>query len=407
MNLPIKYRPQTFEEVVGQTHIVITLQNALRQKKISNAYLFGGQRGIGKTTVARIFAKGLNCVNGPTPSPCGKCEICKEIETGNSLDVIEIDGASNRGIDQIRELRENVRFLPVKTRYKVIIIDEIHMLTNEAFNALLKTLEEPPENVVFIFATTEPRKIPDTVLSRVQRFDFRPLSEETLVQRLKLICKKEDIKCEDEALKIIYEASEGSMRDAISLLEQAYIYGNGKIETKTLREVLGILEDEIFLNLFKMIDEGNAPEILRTLRDTLKQGYSLFDFHKGLVKGATYCMNAILLGEKNPYTIVANKFTEIDLLYIFKILKDMEEILKMSNYPRALFEYELIKLAYIKRITPIKRLPNLRDEGHENNSTFLKKTNKNQEGNKKVAYDSPINRLIKELNLKEVNNGPF
>ena len=407
MNLPVKYRPKTFRDVVGQEHVVKTLQNALRHKKISNAYLFSGQRGVGKTTIARIFAKGLNCEKGITPEPCGKCEICLEIDSGNSLDVIEIDGASNRGIDQIRELRENVRFMPVKARYKVIIIDEVHMLTNEAFNALLKTLEEPPENVVFIFATTEPRKIPETVLSRVQRFDFRPISESALINRLNFICKEERIQCEKDALKIIYEISEGSVRDAISLLEQAYIYGDGKIDSSTLKEVFGILEDEIFINLFEYIAEEKPSDLLKLLRDALNQGYSLFDFHKGLVKAATSLMEAILMGEENPYSHLKGKFSEIDILYIFKILKDMEQTLRLSNYPRPLFEYELLKLAFIKRITPHGFSIN-NDNGHlSKNNQSLEKIEDKELHKKGEKNSTSINKLIKELNLKEVKDGPF
>ncbi len=411
MNLPLKYRPRTFKDVVGQEHIVKTLQNALKYRKIANAYLFTGQRGIGKTTIARIFAKGLNCINGPTPDPCAECEICKEIEAGNSLDVIEIDGASNRGIDQIRELRENVRFLPVKARYKVIIIDEVHMLTNEAFNALLKTLEEPPENVVFIFATTEPRKIPETVLSRVQRFDFRPLTETVLINRLKYICHNEDIECEDEALKIIYEASEGSMRDAISLLEQAYIYGNGKIETLTLREILGILEDEIFDGIFNAILAEDATQVLKILRDSLNKGYSLFDFHKGMVKATSLLLEAVLLGYKNRYSKFAEYFSEIDMLYMFKILKDMEQTLKLSNYPRALFEYELVKLAYIKRISPLSVSAQSENRISYHKDSITQETDTlpdilaEDAKKSKMSQNSIIKRLIKEFNLKEVNDG--
>ncbi len=411
MNLPVKYRPKTFEDVVGQEHVVKTLQNALRYKKISNAYLFTGQRGIGKTTIARIFAKGLNCEKGPTPTPCGKCEMCREIETGNSLDVIEIDGASNRGIDQIRELRENVRFMPVKARYKVIIIDEVHMLTNEAFNALLKTLEEPPENVVFIFATTEPRKIPETVLSRVQRFDFRPLPENILIKRLEYICEKEGINCEKEALPIIYEASEGSMRDAISLLEQAYIYGEGEIKANTLRDVLGILEDEVFFKLFTMVNKENSKGILELLHNVLNKGYSLFDFHKGLIKASYNLMEALLLEKDNKYTELVPYFSEMDILYIFKILKDMEQTLRLSNYPRALFEYELLKLANIKHIVPkeaantmnLAAQPGMKDT----TGSGFKSVGNIEKPVKKTQHEAIINKLIKELKLKEVKNGPF
>ncbi len=404
MNLPVKYRPKTFDDVVGQEHVVKTLKNALKHKKISNAYLFTGQRGVGKTTVARILAKGLNCEKGPTPFPCGRCEMCKEIETGNSLDVIEIDGASNRGIDQIRELRENVRFMPVKARYKVIIIDEVHMLTNEAFNALLKTLEEPPENVVFIFATTEPRKIPETVLSRVQRFDFRPLSEKAVVERLKHICQNEHIKCEEEALSLIYEASEGSMRDAISLLEQAYIYGEGEIKAKTLREVLGILEEEIFLNLFKYIQEENSKSVIELLRNVLNKGYSLYDFHKGLIKATYKLMEASLFGYSNDYTDLVKYFSEQDILYIFAILKEMEQVLRLSNYPRALFEYELLKLANLKKIVPLKAAQIISNYAQQNDREKEDTGFSIQKNTSSSSKTELFEELIEKLKLKEVSN---
>jgi len=220
MALYRKYRPQTFEEVVGQSHVTEILTKALDNQKISHAYLFAGPKGSGKTSCARIFAKGLNCETGITSKPCNECESCKLINEGHSLDVIEIDAASNRGVDEIRELRERVKYRPAQSRYKVYIIDEAHMLTREAFNALLKTLEEPPEYVVFILATTDPQKIPPTVLSRCQRFRFKKLTSDEVFQILENVCKSEGFSYQREALELIAEVSDGAVRDALNLLEQ-------------------------------------------------------------------------------------------------------------------------------------------------------------------------------------------
>ncbi|GAH56868.1 unnamed protein product, partial [marine sediment metagenome] len=219
-----KWRPQTFEDIIGQKHITQTLINAISLNRISHAYIFSGPRGVGKTTTARILAKSLNCVKGPTPHPCNKCERCIRITDGYSMDVIEIDGASNRGIDDIRDLRNKVKFAPAEGKYKVYIIDEVHMLTTEAFNALLKTLEEPPSHVIFIFATTNPHKIPSTILSRCQWFNFRRISLEDIVAKLKMIVKDEKLKIEDDTLNIIARSSTGSMRDAESALDQIIAY---------------------------------------------------------------------------------------------------------------------------------------------------------------------------------------
>lgn len=268
-----KWRPQTFEEVVGQEHITRTLRNAILTKKVAHAYLFAGPRGIGKTTTARLLAKALNCVNGPTVKPCNKCSSCQEITDSISLDVLEIDGASNRGIDEIRSLRENVKFAPSRDRFKIYIIDEVHMLTQEAFNALLKTLEEPPEHVKFIFATTLPHKVLLTILSRCQRFDFRRIAVLELMGRLKLIAKEEGLKVEEKALFAMARGAEGSMRDALSILDQLASFSAGeKIVEEEVNAILGMVEEERFLDLTKAMIKGDTLRAVELVDAIIGEG---------------------------------------------------------------------------------------------------------------------------------------
>ncbi len=267
-----KYRPQVFEDVVEQRTVVKILQEALKQNKIAHAYLFAGPKGTGKTSIARIFAKGLNCVNGPTPHPCMKCEQCLTITNGTNLDVIEIDAASNRGIDEIRDLKEKVQYAPVSARYKVYIIDEAHMLTMQAFNALLKTLEEPPENVVFILATTEPEKIPATIVSRCERFYFRPISLNGLFKKIIEISQKENVKITEPAAMLIARFSSGSLRNALSLLDQAITTFSDITEEK-IRELIGVPGDDILIELFLSIvkkDPVRALAVIKKMKDSGK-----------------------------------------------------------------------------------------------------------------------------------------
>jgi len=259
-----KWRPQLFEEVIGQRHVTQTLQNAISQQRVAHAFLFTGARGVGKTSSARILAKALNCEKGLRTNPCNECASCQEITHGTSMDVIEIDGASNRGIDEIRELRENVRYTPAKSRYKVYIIDEVHMLTKEAFNALLKTLEEPPPHIVFIFATTEPHKIPATILSRCQRYDFKRIPFREVVESLKWIVEKEGIQISQRGLLSIAQGSEGSLRDAQSLLDQVIAYSGREIRDEDVVEVLGLIDRRVLsdsrfitLDMTSSISAGN------------------------------------------------------------------------------------------------------------------------------------------------------
>ncbi|MCI0482817.1 MAG: DNA polymerase III subunit gamma/tau, partial [Candidatus Dadabacteria bacterium] len=253
-----KYRPRDFDEIIGQSHITTTLKNAIARDRVAHAYLFAGPRGVGKTTTARILAKALNCEKGPTPKPCNKCSSCLEITSGSSLDILEIDGASNTGVDDIRSLRENARFTPAKGGFKVYIIDEVHMLSDSAFNALLKTLEEPPPHVKFIFATTHAHKVPPTILSRCQRFDFRRIPAKEILDNLKRIVKEEKISVSEDALGLIAKYGDGSMRDSQVILDQFVSFAQGKVGAEEVVKVLGIVDDEVLFALSAAIS-GKDP----------------------------------------------------------------------------------------------------------------------------------------------------
>ncbi|HDH41198.1 MAG TPA: DNA polymerase III subunit gamma/tau, partial [Candidatus Altiarchaeales archaeon] len=267
-----KWRPKVFQEIVGQEHVTRTLINAISLGRIAHAYLFAGPHGTGKTSTARILAKALNCEKGPTPLPCNKCSNCIEISRGESLDVLEIDGASNRGIDEIRELRERIGFSPIKARYKIYIIDEVHMLTHPAFNALLKTLEEPPHYVIFIFATTDPDKLPLTIISRCQRFDFRRIGTSDILRRLTQIVKEEKIDVTPQALELIARASENSMRDAEKILDQLTSYTLEKINEKDVSQALGMVEDEFLARLTENLYHRDVLSNIKIIHQLIEKG---------------------------------------------------------------------------------------------------------------------------------------
>jgi DNA polymerase III subunit gamma/tau len=285
-----KYRPQVLTELVGQAHITDLLRKSVDAKRLAHAFLFCGPRGIGKTSCARILAKSLNCQEGPTVVPCGKCFACQEIANGNSFDVIEIDGASNRGIDEIRTLRENVKFAPAYGRYKIYIVDEVHMLTSEAFNALLKTLEEPPEYVKFIFATTEANKVPATILSRCQRFDFKRISVESIMDNLKGICLKEELKIDEDALFAIAKASQGSMRDALGILDQLSALGGEGIDAKDVYSMLGTVETELLFSLTDALIAQDCGAALKVFNDIIERGKDIKQLGKDLTEHFRHLM---------------------------------------------------------------------------------------------------------------------
>ncbi|MFA4967640.1 MAG: DNA polymerase III subunit gamma/tau [Candidatus Margulisiibacteriota bacterium] len=278
-----KWRSQNFDEIVGQKHIVQTLKNAISANRIAHAYLFVGPRGTGKTSIARIFAKALNCKDGPTASPCGKCDNCKKIRDGHAVDVVEIDAASNRGIDEIRDLREKVRYAPIEGRYKVYIIDEVHMLTSEAFNALLKTLEEPPSHVIFILATTEPSKVPITIASRCQRLDFERIKLAEVKQQLLKIAKTEGFDIDEKALDAVARAGEGSMRDSISLFDQLVSFAGNKISFDDVVTLLGCADEELLFSLSDAIHEGSDAKVLELLRRGIDEGRSASQIAKDMI----------------------------------------------------------------------------------------------------------------------------
>jgi len=354
--LALKYRPQTFDEIVGQEHVSKTLKNAITSGKVAHAYLFSGPRGIGKTTTARILAKALNCKGGPTPQPCNKCTSCVEIVRGSSIDVLEIDGASNRGIDEIRALRENVKFTPVSSRYKIYIIDEAHQITHDAFNALLKTLEEPPRHVIFMLATTQPERIPPTILSRCQRFSFKLIPQKKIFDRLNYIVGKEKLKIEKEVLDLIAYRGEGSLRDAQSLLDQVISYaGNKKIGLEETNFILGVLPFERLVEFSDLIAEHKAREILSLIDEITESGYNLHQFIKDLrqhfrnmlfIKVAGENTKILQLPDKHLEILLkrGGQFTEESLVRVIDLLSKTYESMKWSEQPRLVVEVDMFRL---------------------------------------------------------------
>jgi DNA polymerase III subunit gamma/tau len=362
-----KWRPQTFRDLTGQTHVTETLANAIRNDRVAHAYIFSGARGVGKTTAARILAKALNCVHGPTADPCGECDSCKEIATGSSLDVIEIDAASNRGIDQIRELREMVRYAPAGSRNKVVILDEAHMLTTEASNALLKTLEEPPDRVIFVMATTEPENLEDTIRSRSQHFHFRALTFTEITARLEEIAAKENLQIEPGALAVIARMAEGSMRDALSLLEQARAYCGDTIPAKEVRELLGVVPEDALEELVNAIAAGSADRALALVHSFQKEGRNLQHFCREAIRhfrnllvarvcGADSDLIAATPDQRPALERGAALFTEEDLTRFFQILLQTDEDLRSKLDPRVHLEMGLLRLINAARLAPLEEL---------------------------------------------------
>ena len=347
-----KFRPQTFEEMVGQEHITRTLRNQIMANRVGHAYLFNGGRGTGKTTSAKVLARAINCLNPKDGEPCNECEICKAAIAGSLTDIVEMDAASNNSVEDIRSIREEVNFLPTKAKYRVYIIDEVHMLSQGAFNALLKTLEEPPEHVKFILATTEPQKLPATILSRCQRFDFKRISDEDIVKRLKIVCNESKIEATDQALNIIASLSEGAMRDALSILERCVQDGDNSIDEDKIKELVGIPKITYIHNITKAIIEFDIDLAMETINKVLEEGKDLNNFIWEIIK---YIKDILMIKTNQKLTIyndedlkkleeISNDITKERAIKLIYELSNLENDMKLSTQKLIIFQAGIIKL---------------------------------------------------------------
>ena len=374
-----KYRPQTFNRVIEQDHVTRTLSNAISADRVAHAVLFAGPRGTGKTTVARILAKAMNCKEGPIPAPCNECRSCREITSGNAIDVFEIDGASNNSVDQVRELRDHIKYMPAHSMYKIYIIDEVHMLSMQAFNALLKTLEEPPPHVMFIFATTEPQKIPITILSRCQRHDFRRLSLKSMIQHMAYICQEEDFKIPQESLVLIAREATGSMRDALSLLDQVLSCFKGSVSHDQVLEILGVIDRKFVFDLCSTMLQGDIAVILDALDNCYHRGHDLKKIFANLLEHLRNLL-IVKMGQnvaklvdlpENELAQMAEQTREVPLAVLNRIFDHLfreETSIRLSSDPKLALEMAFIRLDQMKPALPIDvlidKLDLLRQEIH-------------------------------------------
>src|ERR1700676_4387719 len=364
-----KYRPQKFSDVIGQEHVTRTLQNAIAQERIAHGYIFSGHRGIGKTTVARILAMALNCRSAEKPpiEPCGICESCTEIRAGNAVDVIEIDAATNRGIDEIRELREAARYRPARDRFKIYILDEAHQITDAAFNALLKTLEEPPDHIVFMLATTQPEDIPQTIRSRCQHLSFRAVKFDDIVGQLRDLVGREKIEADDDALALLAEAGDGSMRDALSILDQAIASSSGKLTADSVRNLVGAAPAHVLEQVMQAVARGASEEVLRQVDQLISEGHSPTHFARQMVRFLRNATVAKIAGkessllqisseERERVQRIAELFGEEDLTRHLQIMLRTHGELGYKQEQRFHLELGLLKMAHAQRLLPIEQL---------------------------------------------------
>lgn len=415
------YRPQNFEDVVGQEHITRTLKNQIENNNVGHAYLFSGTRGTGKTSTAKIFARAVNCINSINQEPCNVCDVCKDILNDNIMDVIEIDAASNNSVDDIRELRENVKYSPTKSKYKVYIIDEVHMLSQGAFNALLKTLEEPPSYVIFILATTEQHKIPATILSRCQRFDFKRVTVNDMTDRMKKICNEENIEVEDKALNLIARNSQGALRDALSMLDQCISFADHRIEYKDVVELLGTVNIEQLFEMAKFIINQDTKESLQILNEFIIWGKDirnlindLIDHFRNLMvcKVSTDLDEIISLPEEiiDQLKLQASDVDVNDIIRVLNILSVTQDTMKTSTNPRVLAEITMMKIAQPmfdeSKEALIKRIENLENRIETGN---IKVNTSNIENNSQVektnvAEEEIIYETVKSEDVKLIES---
>ncbi|MDA0986223.1 MAG: DNA polymerase III subunit gamma/tau [Bacteroidetes bacterium] len=391
-----KYRPQIFEDVVGQQHITTTLRNAIAQERLSHAYVFSGGRGSGKTTTARILAKAINCSTPQNFNPCNKCDSCFEITDGRSLDVIEIDGASNRSVEEIQKIREGVRYMPNRGKYRVYIIDEVHMLTMHAFNALLKTLEEPPTHIVFIFATTEIQKVPTTILSRCQRYDFRRISVDDIILKLEQIAIEEKISIDKPSLLILAKKADGAMRDAQSLFDQVVSSCGTKITADQVVLTLNLIDTEIFFRVSEAISHRDTTEVLTLIDEVIQRGFDIKEFVMGLIEhfrnmliinsNASPSLLAVSEFYISKYQQESKTFTEFDILRIIQILGKLETGIKYATQPRFKLEATFVQLTKMESVKDI--------------STLLAEL---QELKKNPFFEGSLNKKVKTETLQTPN----
>jgi DNA polymerase-3 subunit gamma/tau len=361
-----KWRPQKFEDVVGQEHITATLKNAIKTNRIAHAYIFTGPRGVGKTTTARILAKALNCENPKDFEPCNECAMCKTINDSQTMDIIEIDGASNRGIDEIRTLRESVKYAPTRGKYKIYIIDEVHMLTKESFNAFLKTLEEPPAHTIFVFATTDIHKVPLTIISRCQRFDFRRIQLDTIKSTLSKIAKEENISIDDKTLTLISKKADGALRDAQSLFDQVISFCGEKIDSETVSKMLNLIDDDLFFTISDAILEKDFNVVFQTTDKIYQNGWDFIDFTDGLLEHFRNIMTVILTERtelvetaevyRTKYANYIQTFSKGDLLRILNYLSKLQQELRYSNNQKLKIEIALTNLVGLEKSATLSEI---------------------------------------------------
>src|SRR5437763_4211999 len=361
-----KYRPQRFSEVIGQDHVTRTLKNAIEQQRIAHGYIFSGHRGIGKTTIARILAMALNCraSDRPTPEPCGACESCTEVRAGGAVDVIEIDAATNRGIDEIRELRDAARYRPARDRYKIYLLDEAHQITDAAFNALLKTLEEPPSHIVFMMATTQPEDIPQTIRSRCQHFSFHAVKFDEIVGQLRAIGKKENIQADDDALAMLAEAGDGSMRDALSIMDQAIACCGQRLTGDVVRQLVGSVGSEIIEDMMVAVETERSEQVLRIVDRLITEGHNPTHFARQMARvlrttlvakvgGADSAVLQISSDERKRVGRVAEQFSEEDLARFLQLMLRTYDELGYRQEQRFHLELGVLKMVHAQRLLPL------------------------------------------------------